>query len=153
MLVDAGFADVRVDEKAESKEFIKDWLPGSGAEDYVVSANVTAYKPAVTTAGAATTPVADVDDDVASSTVTALFSRAAGVSVAAAGPVGRAVIELLNAVGGVVKAAAEHHGRHTDASTSNEGGCCGGGGAAEEKVVEEVVEVEEDDGCCSKTGG
>lgn len=46
MLVDAGFADVRVEEKAESREFIKDWMPGSGAEDYVVSANVTAYKPA-----------------------------------------------------------------------------------------------------------
>ena len=26
-------------------QFIKDWLPGSGAEDYVVSANVTASKP------------------------------------------------------------------------------------------------------------
>ena len=45
MLVDAGFADVRVVEKAESREFIKDWLPGSGAEDFVVSANVTATKP------------------------------------------------------------------------------------------------------------
>lgn len=44
MLVDAGFADVRVVEKAESREFIKDWLPGSGAEDFVVSANVTATK-------------------------------------------------------------------------------------------------------------
>ena len=40
-----GFADVRVVEKAESREFIKDWLPGSGAEDFVVSANVTATKP------------------------------------------------------------------------------------------------------------
>ena len=46
MLVDAGFERVSVVEKEESKEFIKDWLPGSGAEDYVVSANVTAYKPA-----------------------------------------------------------------------------------------------------------
>ena len=44
MLVDAGFERVSVVEKEESKEFIKDWLPGSGAEDYVVSANVTAYK-------------------------------------------------------------------------------------------------------------
>ena len=40
MLVDAGFADVRVEEKAESREFIKDWMPGSGCENYVVSANV-----------------------------------------------------------------------------------------------------------------
>ena len=42
MLVAAGFTDVRVEEKAESREFIKDWMPGSGAEDFVVSANVTA---------------------------------------------------------------------------------------------------------------
>ena len=53
MLVDAGFERVSVVEKEESKEFIKDWLPGSGAEDYVVSANVTAYKPGrVSVAGA-----------------------------------------------------------------------------------------------------
>ena len=55
MLVDAGFERVSVVEKEESKEFIKDWLPGSGAEDYVVSANVTAYKPGrVSVAGALT---------------------------------------------------------------------------------------------------
>jgi arsenite methyltransferase len=42
MLKDAGFDNVRVEEKVESREFIKDWMPGSGAEDYVVSANVTA---------------------------------------------------------------------------------------------------------------
>ena len=41
MLVDAGFADVRVVEKAESREFIKDWLPGSGAEDSVSYTHLT----------------------------------------------------------------------------------------------------------------
>ena len=45
MLTQAGFVDVVVDVKEESREYIKDWLPGSGAEDYVVSANVTAMKP------------------------------------------------------------------------------------------------------------
>ena len=45
MLADAGFVDVCVDMKEESREFIKDWLPGSGAEDFVVAANVTAVKP------------------------------------------------------------------------------------------------------------
>lgn len=40
-----------VEEKSASREYIKDWLPGSGCEDYVVSANVTARKPAA--AGAA----------------------------------------------------------------------------------------------------
>lgn len=31
--------------KPASAEFIKEWLPGSGAEQHVVSANVTAVKP------------------------------------------------------------------------------------------------------------
>jgi len=45
MLRAAGFDDVSVVLKPESAEYIKDWLPGSGAEQYVVSANVTARKP------------------------------------------------------------------------------------------------------------
>mmetsp|Transcript_8931 Transcript_8931/g.23142 ORF Transcript_8931/g.23142 Transcript_8931/m.23142 type:complete len:144 (-) Transcript_8931:491-922(-) len=40
-----GFTDVAIEEKTESAEFIKDWMPGSGAEKYVVSAYVTARKP------------------------------------------------------------------------------------------------------------
>mgnify|MGYP006113636219 FL=1 len=51
ILISAGFSDVRVVEKQESREFIKDWLPGSGAEDFVVSANVTAVKPIGLTPG------------------------------------------------------------------------------------------------------
>lgn len=31
--------------KEESKEFIKDWMPGTGCENYVVSAAITAVKP------------------------------------------------------------------------------------------------------------
>lgn len=42
----AGFVQVSIVEKPESREFIKDWLPGSGAEKYVVSARITASKPA-----------------------------------------------------------------------------------------------------------
>lgn len=45
-LRDAGFEQVIIETKPASREFIKDWLPGSGAEDYVVSANVSAFKPA-----------------------------------------------------------------------------------------------------------
>lgn len=40
----AGFADIIVDIKEESREVIKQWLPGSGAEDYVVSANIHGRK-------------------------------------------------------------------------------------------------------------
>lgn len=45
MLRLAGFIDVEVNMKEESKEFIKDWMPGSGCENFIVSAQVIAYKP------------------------------------------------------------------------------------------------------------
>ena len=32
-------------EKDDSKEFIKDWAPGRGVEDYVLSAYIEAVKP------------------------------------------------------------------------------------------------------------
>ena len=41
----SGFTNVSVVCKDESREFIKDWLPGSGCENFVVSANITATKP------------------------------------------------------------------------------------------------------------
>jgi arsenite methyltransferase len=41
----AGFADVRLRVKPESRAFIKDWIPGSGAENYVASATIEAVKP------------------------------------------------------------------------------------------------------------
>lgn len=45
ILGEAGFADVRIAPKDESKDFIKDWAPGRGVEDYVVSATIEAVKP------------------------------------------------------------------------------------------------------------
>ena len=44
---------------------------------------------------------------------------------------GRAVSELVSAVGGVVRAVAEHHGNHTDRpdeddAASSSSSCCGG---------------------------
>ena len=41
----AGFEDVRVEVKEESRAFIRDWMPGSGVEDYVASATIEAVKP------------------------------------------------------------------------------------------------------------
>lgn len=41
----AGFEDIRVDVKEASREFIRDWLPGSGVENYVASASIEAIKP------------------------------------------------------------------------------------------------------------
>lgn len=45
LLRDAGFERVRVAVKEESRAFIKDWLPGSGVEDYVASATIEAVRP------------------------------------------------------------------------------------------------------------
>lgn len=42
---DAGFDDVRIAPKDGSCEFIKDWAPGRGVEDYVVSATIEATRP------------------------------------------------------------------------------------------------------------
>ena len=41
----AGFKDIRIEPKDDSKEFIKDWAPGSNVEDYVLSATIEAIKP------------------------------------------------------------------------------------------------------------
>jgi len=43
-LVDAGFKDVKLHLKEESRAIISQWLPGSGAEDFVISAEITARK-------------------------------------------------------------------------------------------------------------
>ncbi len=45
MLSDAGFVEVRVTLKEASRAFIKDWFPGSGVEEFVLSANIEAAKP------------------------------------------------------------------------------------------------------------
>jgi len=48
LLTEAGFAEVAIQPRAESREFIKDWMPGTGVEAYVVSATIEATKPALT---------------------------------------------------------------------------------------------------------
>ncbi len=45
MTAEAGFCDVRITPKDESHDFIKDWAPGRGMEDYVLSATIEAVKP------------------------------------------------------------------------------------------------------------
>jgi arsenite methyltransferase len=44
-LAEAGFGNVRVTPRPESREMIATWAPGSGIEDYVMSATVEARKP------------------------------------------------------------------------------------------------------------
>jgi hypothetical protein len=49
-LAEAGFAEPVIDIKEESRNFIRDWMPGSHAEDYVASATIQATKPKVAAA-------------------------------------------------------------------------------------------------------
>lgn len=44
-LRDAGFTELRIDVNEASRDFIRDWMPGSGAERYVASATIQAVKP------------------------------------------------------------------------------------------------------------
>ncbi len=44
MMQQAGFRDIRIEPKDESREFIKDWAPGMKIEDYVISASIQAVK-------------------------------------------------------------------------------------------------------------
>jgi arsenite methyltransferase len=45
MLHKTGFVKIQIKPKPESKTFIRDWMPGSKIEDYVVSAIIEAEKP------------------------------------------------------------------------------------------------------------
>ena len=45
MLAAAGFVDIDIRPKEESREFMRDWEPGTKIEDYVLSASIQAVKP------------------------------------------------------------------------------------------------------------
>jgi SAM-dependent methyltransferase len=45
MIAEAGFVDVRVTVKTESRELVEDWGPGTGAANLVASALIEAIKP------------------------------------------------------------------------------------------------------------
>jgi arsenite methyltransferase len=45
MLKDAGFQNIKVQPKEESRTFINDWSPGTGLENFVLSAIIEAVKP------------------------------------------------------------------------------------------------------------
>lgn len=45
-MLEAGFSKIKITPKDESRDFIKDWAPGRGVEEYVVSAHIEATKPA-----------------------------------------------------------------------------------------------------------
>ncbi len=45
ILSNAGFTDIAIEPQENSRMFIKDWVPGSDAENYVVSAKIKAVKP------------------------------------------------------------------------------------------------------------
>ena len=45
LLKEAGFKQVKIELKAYSKELVGEWFPGSGAENFVASADIQAVKP------------------------------------------------------------------------------------------------------------
>jgi len=45
MLHDAGFVDIRIQPKDESRMFIREWVPGTNIADYLISATIEAVKP------------------------------------------------------------------------------------------------------------
>ena len=45
MIEGAGFTDVRIEPKNESKDFMRDWAPGNDVMDYIVSATIEGIKP------------------------------------------------------------------------------------------------------------
>lgn len=45
MLIEAGFEAIDIKPKDESRAFIRDWVPGSRIEDYIVSATIEALRP------------------------------------------------------------------------------------------------------------
>jgi arsenite methyltransferase len=45
MLQEAGFQDIQIQPKDESRELIKEWVPGKNVQDYIVSATIEAVKP------------------------------------------------------------------------------------------------------------
>lgn len=45
MLKDTGFIEIQIKPKDESKAFIRNWIPDSKIEDYIVSATIEAIKP------------------------------------------------------------------------------------------------------------
>jgi hypothetical protein len=46
-VLDISFVEIEIKPKNESKKFIRNWLPDSKIEDYVVSATIEAIKPKV----------------------------------------------------------------------------------------------------------
>ena len=44
LLAESGFTDIRITINEQSREFIRDWLPGSDADSYVASATIQAIK-------------------------------------------------------------------------------------------------------------
>jgi SAM-dependent methyltransferase len=45
MLESAGFEQIRITPNAASREFIREWVPGTHIEDYIVSASIEARRP------------------------------------------------------------------------------------------------------------
>jgi hypothetical protein len=45
MLQEAGFQDIEIQTRDESRELIREWVPEKNVQDYIVSASIEAVKP------------------------------------------------------------------------------------------------------------
>lgn len=45
LATDIGFSDICIRVKSHSRSLVSSWFPGSGAENYVASADIEAFKP------------------------------------------------------------------------------------------------------------
>ncbi len=58
MLKEAGFQDIKIKPNEQSRDFIREWIPGKRVEDFVVSAYIEAVKPSVQPIARNLSPVA-----------------------------------------------------------------------------------------------
>ena len=126
-LFSVGFEAVSVVPKPESREYIKNWLPGSGCEDYVVSANVTARKPLTS---AAVMEVIELPESAAMACGGGACGSgmACGSGTACGSSSSMACCSDISSSSGSSSAMA--CGTDNNNNNNQSGGCCGGGTAS-----------------------
>ncbi len=80
LLDEIGFVEIAVEVKPASREFIRDWFPGSGLEEYVRSAAITARKAPPSCCCSSSPRSADADGSILDSRTKELIAIGAAVA-------------------------------------------------------------------------